>query len=138
MISLNYFYHCFVLWVLFLPSKLTFGIDFQMQNKFLTFMIGKTSQEKSVSEQVLETEPKGGQGFPGDASGKEPACRCSGCKRYGFSPWVGKIPWRRKWHPTPVSLPGKPHGQRSLVGFSLWGHKESDTTERLNTCKHSS
>ena len=39
--------------------------------------------------------------------------------------------WRRKWHPTPVLLPGKSHGQRSLVGFSPWGHKESDLTERL-------
>ena len=41
----------------------------------------------------------------------------------GFDPWVGKIPWRRKKQPTPVSLPGKVHGQRSLVGFSPWGHK---------------
>ena len=47
----------------------------------------------------------------------------------GFNPWVGKIPWRRKWQPTPVPLPGKSHGQRSLVGYSPWGHKESDTTE---------
>ena len=48
-----------------------------------------------------------------------------------FSPWVGKIPWRRKRQPTPVFLPGESHGQRSLVGYSSWGHKESDTTERL-------
>ena len=48
-----------------------------------------------------------------------------------FDPWVGKIPWRRKWQPTPVLLPGEYHGGRSLVGFSPWGHKESDTTERL-------
>ena len=39
---------------------------------------------------------------------------------------------RRQWHPTPVLLPGKSHGQRSLVGYSPWGHKESDTTERLH------
>ena len=45
--------------------------------------------------------------------------------------WVGKIPWRRKWQPTPVFLPGKSHGQRSLVGCSPRGHKELDTTERL-------
>ena len=38
-------------------------------------------------------------------------------------------PWRRAWRPTPVFLPGKSHGQRSLVGYSPWGHKESDTTE---------
>ena len=46
--------------------------------------------------------------------------------------WIGKIPWRRQWHPTPVLLPGKSHGWRSLVGCSPWGHKESDTTERLH------
>ena len=40
--------------------------------------------------------------------------------------------WRRQWHPTPVLLPGKSHGWRSLVGCSPWGHKESDTTERLH------
>ena len=43
--------------------------------------------------------------------------------------WVRKIPWRRKWQPTPVILPGEFHGQRSLAGYSPWGHKESDTTE---------
>ena len=48
-----------------------------------------------------------------------------------FDPWVGKIPWRRKWQPTPVFLPGESHGWRSLVGYSPWGRKESDTTERL-------
>ena len=53
-------------------------------------------------------------------SGKESACQC---KRCGFSPWVRKIPWRRKWPPTPVFLPGKSHRQRSLVGCSPWGHK---------------
>ena len=44
--------------------------------------------------------------------------------------WVGKIPWRRKWQPTPVLLPGKFHGQRSLVNYSPRGRKESGTTER--------
>ena len=47
----------------------------------------------------------------------------------GFDPWVRKIPSRRKWLPTPVFLPGKSHGQRSLEGYSLWGHRELDTTE---------
>ena len=51
--------------------------------------------------------------------------------RPGFNPWVGKIPWRRKWQPTPVFLPGESHGRRNLVGYSPRGHKESDTTERL-------
>ena len=55
--------------------------------------------------------------------------------RPGFDPWVGKIPWRRKWQPTPVLLPGKFHGQRRLVGCSLWDPKASDTTERLHRLK---
>jgi len=49
-------------------------------------------------------------------------------KRHQFDPWVGKIPWRRKWQPTPVFLPRKSHGQRSLAGYSPWGHKELGTT----------
>ena len=53
-------------------------------------------------------------------------------RRCGFDPWVGKIPWRRAWQPTPVFLPGESHGQRSLAGHSPWGHKESDTIEWLN------
>ena len=67
--------------------------------------------------------------FPGGASGREPTHQCRRCKRRGFDPWVGKIPWRRKWQPTPVFLPRASHGQRSLVGYSPWGHKDSDTTE---------
>ena len=43
--------------------------------------------------------------------------------------WVGKIPWRREWLPTPVFLPRESHGQRSLGGYGPWGHKESDMTE---------
>ena len=53
----------------------------------------------------------------------------SGGVRYGFDPWVRKIPWRRIWQLTPVFLPGESHGQSSLVGYSPWGRKESDTTE---------
>ena len=54
-----------------------------------------------------------------------------------FDPWIGKIPWRRKWQPTPVLLPGESHGWRSLVGYSSWGHKESDTTEQFYSLTHS-
>ena len=53
------------------------------------------------------------------------------CGRLGFDPWVRKIPWRRKWRPSPVFLPGEAHGQRSLVGYSPWDHRESDMTEPL-------
>ena len=49
--------------------------------------------------------------------------------RSGFNPWGGKTPWRRQWQPTPVLLPGKSHGRRSLVGHSPWSPKESDTIE---------
>ena len=56
-------------------------------------------------------------------SGKESACQCRRCRRHGLDPWVGKIPRRRTWQPTLVFLPGKFHGQRSLVGYQPWGHK---------------
>ena len=62
-------------------------------------------------------------GFLGGASGKKPTLRT--CllmqeivKRHGFNTWVGKLPWRRKWLPTPVFLPRESHGQRSLAGYS--------------------
>ena len=45
------------------------------------------------------------------------------CRRHGFYPWVRKMPWRRKWQPTSVFLPGESHGQRRLVGYSPWGHR---------------
>ena len=48
-----------------------------------------------------------------------------------FHAWVGKIPWEKKWQPTPVFLPGKSYGQRSLMGYNPWGHKELDMSERL-------
>ena len=49
--------------------------------------------------------------------------RLSTMRETGFDPWVGKIRWRRKWQSTPVLLPGKFHGQRSLVGYSPWGRR---------------
>ena len=52
------------------------------------------------------------------------------CRRPWFDHWVRKIPWRREWQPTPVFLPGEFCGQRSLVGYSPWGPKESGTTEQ--------
>ena len=62
---------------------------------------------------------------------KESTCQCGRHRRLRFDPWVRKVPWRGKWQPTPVFLPGKSHGQGSLVGYSPWGHKESDMTEQL-------
>ena len=63
-------------------------------------------------------------GFLGGARGKEPTCQCKRRKRGRFDPWVRKIPWRRKWQPTPVFLPGgESHGQRSLGSYGPWGRK---------------
>ena len=69
-------------------------------------------------------------GLPKRLSGKESSCQCG---RHRFSPWVGKIPWRRKWQPTSEFLPGKSHGQGNLKGYSLWGHEEPDVTEHAGT-----
>ena len=64
--------------------------------------------------------------FPGGLDDKESAYNLP-----GFSPWVGKISWKKKYPPLPVFLPGKFHGQRSLVGYSPWGWTELDTTEQI-------
>jgi len=58
---------------------------------------------------------------------KNPPANAGDVKRRGFNLWVRKIPWRRKWQPTPVFLPEEFHGQRSLVGYSPWDCKELDT-----------
>ena len=69
-------------------------------------------------------------GLPSWLSGNELSCQYRRCE---FDPWVRNIPWRRKWRPIPVFLLGKSHGQRNLEGYSPWGLKELDTTERA--CK---
>ena len=69
--------------------------------------------------------------LPGGTS-KEPACQCRRCKRCGFGPWVRKIPWRSAWQPSSVCLPGESHGQRSLAGYSPWGHAELTPLKRLS------
>ena len=66
--------------------------------------------------------------FPGGLDCKKLACQW---ERSRFDLWVRKIPWRREWQPTPVFLPGECHEQRSLAGYSPWGHKALDTTEWL-------
>ena len=74
-------------------------------------------------------EVDGALGFPSGASGKELTCQCRRCERHRFNPQVGKIPWKKAWQPTPLFLPGESHGQRNLVGYCPWGHKELDMTE---------
>ena len=63
-------------------------------------------------------------GFLGWLSSKESACNAGDT---GSVSGTGRFPWKRKWRPTQVFLTGKSHGQKSLVGYSPWGHKESDT-----------
>ena len=62
-------------------------------------------------------------------SGKEFTCKCRRCR---FDPWVGKVPWRRKWQPTPIFLSGKCHVQKIPLAYSPWGCKGPDTTQQLN------
>ena len=77
-------------------------------------------------DELLSQRP----GSPGGSDGKEPACNVG--DQAGFHPQVRKIPWRRKWQPTPAFLPGKSCGQRSLMSYSPWGPKGSDTTEQFH------
>ena len=72
----------------------------------------------------------GAQGFSGGSVVKNmPAKAAATGEVVKFDPWIRKIPWSRKWQSTPVFLAGNLHGQKSLVGQSPWGHKESDVTE---------
>ena len=70
------------------------------------------------------------EGFPGGSVVKNLPANAGDV---GSTLQVGKIPCRKAWQPTPVFLPGEFHGQRSLMGYSPWGCKESDTTEQLTT-----
>ena len=72
-------------------------------------------------------------GLPQWLSGRV-CLRCRRHRRGKLNPWVRNIPWKRDWQPTPVFLSGKSQGQRSLMGYSLWGQRESNTTE--HACNH--
>ena len=63
-------------------------------------------------------------------------CQCRGHKRWRLDPWVGKIPWRRKWQPTPVFLPGESRGQRSLAGRAPEGTSQTQLSTRTHTHTH--
>ena len=79
------------------------------------------------SDTTEATQQQQQQGFPGGASGKEPACQCRRCKRYGFDPQVGKISWRRAWQPTAVFLPRESRGQSHRVKKSQTQLKQLST-----------
>ena len=85
---------------------------------------------------IFRGNQQGPEGFPGGLTVKNLPANAGvtgdvGSTR-GLDPWVGKMPWKREWQLTLVSLPGESHGQRSLVGHSPQGCKESDTTEQLS------
>ena len=67
-------------------------------------------------------------GFSSDLAVKNPAPVIQETQETGFKPWVRNAPWKRKWQPTPVFLPGKSYAQRSLAGYSPGGLKELDMT----------
>ena len=92
----------------------------------LTFLF-----KRSKSEGLTASSFKGPVPFVlGFPNGKESACQGKRCQ---FVAWVGKIPWRRAWQPTPAFLPGGSHGQRSLADYSPLCNKELDTTEHTHT-----
>ena len=78
---------------------------------------------------VMETDDKPLSITIGSKSDKESTFQCRRYRNCRLDPWVWKIPWSRKWQPTPVSLPREYQGQGSLVGCRLWGRTESDMTE---------
>ena len=96
---------------------------------YLKFSRGKN---KKIAHLAV-SDHKYSQGLLGGAVVKYP---CRRCKRRRFASWVGKIPWSRTQHLTPVFLPEKSHGQRSLAGYRSWGCKEVGKTERLSTSIH--
>ena len=81
----------------------------------------KLEEQKEIRKKTESSSKY--RGFPGGTSGKKYTYQCRRHKRCGFDPWVGKIPWGKVCQPTPVFLPGEAHGQRSLVGYSPWGHR---------------
>ena len=95
-----------------------------------TLLIGSSWANTGVLLYSLSNSPDGipwWLGKESDAMQEPQEAGASG--DVGLDPWVRKIPWRREWQPTPVFLPGEFHGQKSLEGYSPWGHKELDMTK---------
>ena len=91
---------------------------------FAPILAKKSAQTQNSHYTVYKLHPRG-------SVGKESTCSAGVKREWGFDLWVGRIPWRRKWQPTPGFLPGECHGQRSLEGYSPQGHRELDTSEWL-------
>ena len=105
------------------------------QNSCL-LMLSMLSSLLSNKQQKISVSNTFNQGISGGPSGKESTCQCRICRKYRLQSWVGKIPWRKKWQGSPVFSTIKSHGQRSLLGYSPWGRKESDMTKQLSDNKN--
>ena len=109
---------------------LPIGIGEKTGLRVLSFISGWSQTLQSLQENCQHISRA--LGFPGGTSGKEPFCQCRRYKRLGFNPWIGKIPWKRAWQPTPVFLPGESHGQRRLAGCGPQGRKEWTWLKQLS------
>ena len=102
-------------------------------------MLGDYNTNSYIKQQYIKVKPQilnTSSTFcelPRWLSGKESTCQYKRCRRPEFDPWVGKNPWRRKWQPISVFLPGESHGQRNLAMYSPWGCKELNMTEHAYT-----
>ena len=93
---------------------------------YLTYMQNTSCEMLGWKKHKMESRLQREISVTSDTQMTPPSCQC---RRLGFDPWVKKIPWRREWLPTPVFLLGELNEQSSLVGYSLWGLKETDMTE---------
>ena len=126
----------FIFWVLQIVLQLTLRVHFKLWFSLDMCPGWDCSFILQCYFQFFKEHPYCFLGFPGGASGKEPACQCRRHKKHGFNPWVRKVPWRRAT--TPVFLPAESHGQRRLGGYSPWGLKELDLTEATQHTAYSS
>ena len=110
--------HSLLQWI-FLTQKLNPGL---LHCRWILYHLRHQESQCGAHTNFMQ----GLAGFPDGSDGKESTCKC---RRPGFDPSVRKIPWRRERLSTPVFLPGKSYGQRSLIGYSPWSHKELDITE---------
>ena len=131
---MSFVLQCFV-WCLLSFNTVKLINPFQFLLTVFTFekFLFTPNHEDILSRFLLSFIDLECMGFPGGASGKEPACQCRRQKNFGFDPWVGKISWKRAWQPTPVFLPGESNGQKGLAGYSPWGCTELNATEGLGT-----
>ena len=100
----------------------------EWRRKLRKFPLQENLRASTQENLKLKAEVNPPKGFSGGSVVKNTPANAKRCR---FDPWVGKTPWRRKLQPSPVFLPGKSHGQRSLAGYCPWGHNELYMTEQL-------